>query len=84
MTEKQALRDLRINLIARHTQDAEVAVRANLVTACKSLQRTINGIDVLLESACCGDDLCDLTHLRARLITAGEILMQELEDIALV
>ena len=84
MTEKQALKDLRISLIARHTKDAEISVRANLLTACKSLQRSINGIDEMLSNACCGDDLCDLTHLRARLLTAGEILMQELEDIAVV
>ena len=82
MTDKAAINDFRIGLIAQHTRDAEVCVKANLMTAYKSLQRTVAGIDVQLDSTKLGADACDLTHLRARLITAADILLEEIQELS--
>lgn len=81
MQEDLAIKEFRVSLIARHTKDANLCVKANLMTAYKSLQRAIAGIDAQLDAVSCGETACDLTHLRARLVTSAEILIDEITEL---
>lgn len=76
-----AINAFRVELIAQHTSNAQTGVRANLVTAYRSLHRAVTAIDTLLDSTTQAEAACDLTHIRARMVTAGAIIKEELSDL---
>ena len=72
----------RVALIARHTNDTEAGITANMCSAYMSIHRAVTAVDQLLESCTEVNEACDLTHLRARLFTAGSIIREEVKDLA--
>ena len=80
MSDK-SVEQCRLELISRYTRDDELAVTSNIAVAVNALGRSIDAVDSLMDRTFCSETISELSHLRARLWTAGDILKSELNDI---